>query len=474
VDKQRQGTADRLAHGGESMPQRRRDVVGPDPHEVVVVGSGFGGLAATRALNRADVHVTLIDRTSHHLFQPLLYQVATGILSEGEITPPTREVLRRQRNASVVLGEVGDIDLDARQVTSRCGDVTTLTRYDTLIVAAGARHSYFGHSEFETFSPGLKTIDDALRLRGQIYGAFEMAEVTQDPEERLAWLTFVVVGGGPTGVEMAGQLIELSRRSLRHNFTNFDPATARVILLEAGPRVLPQFGDRLSSRTARSLRRLGVDIRLNTPVVGVDQEGVDVTPSTGQAQRRIHCRTKVWAAGVNASPVAGLLAQRTDTPQNRAGQLQVRPDCTLVGHPDVFVVGDMMQAGVPGVAQVAIQSGRFAARTVLARIDGAPTEPRFHYRDKGSLATIARFDAVADIGGAKLSGIVAWLVWLFVHLVYLVCFKNRLLVLIHWTISFLGSGRQERTSPFPISTSRDDAKGEEDRHDEPVTRAAHR
>ena len=424
------------------------------PHKVVVVGSGFGGLAATRALDRADVRVTLIDRTTHHLFQPLLYQVATGILSEGEITPPTREVLHRQRNASVILGEVTDIDLASRRVSSRCGDVLTYTSYDTLIVAAGARHSYFGNASFETFAPGLKTIDDALRLRGHIYGAFEMAEVAEDPEERQAWLTFVVVGGGPTGVEMAGQLIELSRRSLRDNFENFDPATARVVLLEAGPRVLANFGDRLARRTLRSLTRLGVDVRVNTPVVGVDEAGVDVTPSTECGERRITCRTRIWAAGVSASPIAGLLADGTGTPQNPAGQLEVQPDCTLTGHPDVFVVGDMMQAGVPGVAQVAIQSGRFAARTVLGRIDGSPTEPAFRYRDKGSLATIARFDAVADLGRLKLSGPVAWFVWLFVHLVYLVCFKNRLMVLAHWAISFVGRGRQERTSPFPIPTTR--------------------
>ncbi len=420
-----------------------------EPHRVVVIGSGFGGLFAARAMNHRGVSVTVIDRTPHHLFQPLLYQVATGILSEGEITPPTREILRLQSNARVMVGEVTAIDLDARVVTSHSGAVTTTTPYDSLVVAAGSTHSYFGNPEFAQHAPGMKSIDDALRLRGRIYGAFETAELLTDPAERLPWLTFVVVGAGPTGVEMAGQLIELSRRSLDRNFRSFDPASARVVLLEAGPAVLSTFGPSLSRRTLASLERLGVEVRLDTPVVGVDELGVVVRSPSGSGTERIEARTKIWAAGVRASPLGGLLAEATDTTRNRAGQLDVLPDCSLRGHPEVFVVGDMMKMGVPAVAQVAIQSGQFVARQIIARVEGRPSTATFRYRDKGSLATISRFRAVASIGRLRLSGTPAWLLWLFVHLFYLVCFKNRVLVLIHWGISFLGRGRLERTAPAP-------------------------
>jgi NADH dehydrogenase len=415
------------------------------PHRVVVVGSGFGGLSATQAMDHDGVVVTLVDRTQHHLFQPLLYQVATGILSEGEITPPTREVLSRQQNARVILGEVTDIDLEARTVTSHTGEQRTVTPYDSLVMAAGSTHSYFGSPQFAQDAPGMKSIDDALAIRGRIYGAFETAELVTDPAERMPWLTFVVVGAGPTGVEMAGQLIELSRRSLDRNFRSFDPASARVVLVEAGPRVLSTFGPTLSRRTLASLERLGVEVRLDTAVVDVDAQGVTVRSATGT--ERIEARTKVWAAGVRASPLGGLLAVSTETPRNRAGQLEVLADCTLRGHPEVFVIGDMMHLDVPAVAQVAIQSGRFAARQIISRVEGRPTETAFRYRDKGSLATISRFRAVASIGPLRLSGTTAWLLWLVVHLLYLVCFKNRVLVLIHWGISFLGRGRQERTAP---------------------------
>ncbi|MGO4363436.1 NAD(P)/FAD-dependent oxidoreductase [Terrabacter sp. RAF57] len=418
-------------------------------HRVVVIGSGFGGLSATQALDHEGVAVTLIDRTPHHLFQPLLYQVATGILSEGEITPPTREVLRRQKNARVIVGEVTDIDLSRRLVTSHSGELTTVTSYDSLVVAAGSTHSYFGHPQFEVHAPGMKSIDDALRIRGAIYGAFETAELVKDDSERMPWLTFVVVGAGPTGVEMAGQLVELSRRSLDRNFRSFDPSTARVVLLEAGPQVLSTFAPSLSRRTLRDLTRLGVDVRLNSPVVDVDELGVTVRSADGSGTERIEARTKVWAAGVRASPLGGLLADATDSPRNRAGQVDVLPDCSLRDRPEVFVVGDMMHLSVPGVAQVAIQSGRFVARQIVARVEGRPTERSIRYRDKGSLATISRFRAVASIGPLRLAGTIAWLLWLFVHLIYLVCFKNRLLVLIHWVISFLGRGRQERTAPAP-------------------------
>ncbi|WP_330473744.1 NAD(P)/FAD-dependent oxidoreductase [Terrabacter sp. C0L_2] len=423
-----------------------------DPHRVVVIGSGFGGLAAARALDHRSLSVTVIDRTAHHLFQPLLYQVATGILSEGEITPPTREILRRQANTHVVVGEVTDIDLDTQVVSWRNGDLTMETPYDSLIVAAGSTHSYFGSPQFAEHAPGMKSVDDALRIRGAVFGAFETAELLTDPSERMPWLTFVVVGAGPTGVEMAGQLVELSRRSLDRNFRTFDPASARVVLVEAGPQVLSTFAPALSKRTLLDLRRLGVDVRLNSQVVDVDEFGVTVGSTTGSGTERIEARTKVWAAGVRASPLGERLSGATDTPRNRAGQLAVLPDCSLHGHPEVFVVGDMMHLPVPAVAQVAIQSGRFAARQVLARSQGRPTEATFRYRDKGNLATISRFRAVASIGRLHLTGALAWLLWLVVHLIYLVCFKNRLLVLIHWGISFLGRGRQERTAPQAAST----------------------
>ena len=433
---------------GAASARLRSVTAAGSPHRVVVIGSGFGGLSAARALDHPGVAVTVLDRTPHHLFQPLLYQVATGILSEGEITPATREVLARQDNARVLLGEVTDIDLEARLVTSRHDDRRTVTPYDSLVVAAGSTHSYFGHPEFAEHAPGMKSVDDAVRLRGRIYGAFETAELIEDPEERRPWLTFVVVGAGPTGVEMAGQLVELSRRSLRRNFRTFDPADARVVLLEAGPAVLPTFGPALSRRTLRDLERLGVEVRLDAPVVGVDELGVDIGTADGHGRtERIEARVKVWAAGVRASPLGGLLAEATGSGLARGGQLDVLPDCSLRGHPEVFVVGDMMDQPVPAVAQVAIQSGRFAAGQILARLDGRPTGAAFRYRDKGSLATISRFRAVAKIGRLSLVGTTAWLLWLVVHLLYLVCFKNRLLVLIHWAISFLGRGRSERTAP---------------------------
>ena len=417
-------------------------------HRVVVIGSGFGGLFATKALRRADVDVTLIDRTTFHLFQPLLYQVATGILSEGEIAPPTRDVLRRQPNARVVLGTVETIDVAARTVTSRILDKTTVTPYDSLVVAAGAGQSYFGNDHFAEFAPGMKTIDDALELRGRIFGAYELAELETDPLALDAWLTFVVVGAGATGVEMAGQIAELSRRTLKGNFRSFDPATTRVVLLDAAGAVLSHFGDALSTHALHELEGMGVEVQLNAKVVDVDDLGIEVEDPDG-SRRRIEARTKIWAAGVSASPLGRQLADQTAAEVDRSGRVLVEPDLTLPGHPEVFVIGDMMALDdLPGVSPVAIQGAKHAARQITARLKGRETGTPFRYRDKGSMATISRFRAVASVGPLHLRGFIAWVAWLAVHLLYLTAFKNRLSALGHWAVSFVGRGRSERTATF--------------------------
>ncbi|WP_091151395.1 NAD(P)/FAD-dependent oxidoreductase [Geodermatophilus africanus] len=425
------------------------DPVGASPSgrpRVVIVGSGFGGLFAAKALKRAPVDVTVIGKTSHHLFQPLLYQVATGILSEGEIAPPTREILRHQRNARVVLGEVTDIDLAARTVTSTILGRTTVHPYDELIVAAGAGQSYFGNDRFAEFAPGMKSIDDALELRGRIFGAFELAELATDPAERDRLLTFVVVGAGPTGVEMAGQIAELAHRTLRRDFRSIDPTQARVVLLDAAPQVLPPFGEKLGERARRHLNEIGVEVQLGAMVTDLDADGLEVKDRDGQV-RRIQAATKVWAAGVQASPLGRLLAEQSGAEIDRAGRIDVQPDLTLPGHPEVHVVGDMMALDkLPGVAQVAIQGGRYAAEAITRRIAGRQPQQPFHYRDKGNMATISRFSAVADIKNLKFEGFFAWVLWLVVHLMYIVGFKSRLTAVLHWMVSFLGRGRAERVA----------------------------
>ena len=413
-------------------------------HQVVVIGSGFGGLFTTQALKGADVDVTLIAKTTHHLFQPLLYQVATGILSEGEIAPSTREILGHQRNSRVLLGEVTQIDLTGHTVTSTVLDQTRVTAYDSLVVAAGAGQSYFGNDEFARFAPGMKSIDDALELRGRIFGSFEMAELIEDEAQRARLMTFVVVGGGPTGVEMAGQIAELAHRTLRHEFRRIDPREATVILLDAAPAVLGSFGDHLGAKAQARLHRIGVEVQLGAKVVGVDGTGIEVEDAQGR--RRIESVCKVWAAGVAASPLGVQLAEQSGAGLDRAGRVEVRPDLSLPGHPEVFVVGDMIALdGLPGVAQVAIQGGRHVARQIKDRLAGKPVGQAFKYHDKGSMATISRFSAVASIGRLRLSGFTAWLMWLAVHLVYLIGFKNRLTTLLHWAVSFVGRGRSERT-----------------------------
>jgi NADH dehydrogenase len=425
------------------------DPVGASPSgrpRVVIIGSGFGGLFAAKALKRAPVDVTVIGKTSHHLFQPLLYQVATGILSEGEIAPPTREILRHQQNARVVLGEVTDVDLAARTVTSTILGRTTVHPYDELIVAAGAGQSYFGNDRFAEFAPGMKSIDDALELRGRIFGAFELAELATDPAERDRLLTFVVVGAGPTGVEMAGQIAELAHRTLRRDFRTIDPTQARVILLDAAPQVLPPFGEKLGERARRHLNEIGVEVQLGAMVTDLDANGLEVKDRDGQV-RRISAATKVWAAGVQASPLGRLLAEQSGAQIDRAGRINVQPDLTLPGHPEVHVVGDMMALDkLPGVAQVAIQGGRYAADQITRRIAGRQPRGPFHYRDKGNMATISRFSAVADIKNLEFEGFFAWVLWLVVHLMYIVGFKSRVTAVLHWVVSFLGRGRAERVA----------------------------
>ena len=414
-------------------------------HRVVIVGSGFGGLFAAKALRRAPVDVTLVSATPYHLFQPLLYQVATGILSAGEVAPATREILRRQRNLRVVAGKVTGIDLDSRVVRSHAlGRTWFDTPYDSLVVAAGSGQSYFGNDEFAAHAPGMKSIDDALELRGRIFGAFELAEVEQDPDEVARWLTFVVVGAGPTGVEMAGQIAELSRRAIRDEFRAIDPATARVVLIDAAPQVLPPFGERLGEATKARLERLGVEVRLGTLVVGMDDDAVDVKGPDGEVSR-IPSRCKVWAAGVSASPLARTLAEQSGVEVDRAGRVPVRPDLTLPRHPEVFVVGDMVALDdLPGVAQVAMQGGEHAARTIRDRLRGREGPGPFRYKDKGSMAVISRNQAVAKVGRVELTGFTAWLAWLFVHLIYLVGFKNRFTTLVSWVVAFVGRGRPQR------------------------------
>jgi NADH dehydrogenase len=414
-----------------------------DPHRVVIVGGGFGGVRAAKGLEKAPVHITLIDRTNHHLFQPLLYQVATGVLSPGQIAPALRSLFRRQENVRVVLGDVEDIDLERRVVRAVDNDEIDVP-YDTLIVAAGATHSYFTHPEWAEFAPGMKTIDDANRLRSRILGAFELAEQEPDPSARRAWLTFAIVGAGPTGVELAGQIRLLANRVLKGEYRTIDPATARVVLLDAVPNVLTAFGEQLSRHAEAELRGLGVDVELNAKVVDVDRDGV-VVEEHGEP-RRIEARTVIWAAGVKASPLGALLAERSGAEADRSGRLHVEPDLTLRGHPEVFALGDMVSVpDVPGTAQPAIQEGKYVAKVLRARLAGAAPPKTFAYRDLGTMATIGRSQAVADLfGRIKLWGFPGFVVWGAVHLAYLVGWGNRFEAVTRWMWTILARNRRER------------------------------
>jgi NADH dehydrogenase len=416
-------------------------------HKVVVIGSGFGGLFGAKALRRADVDVTVIGKTTHHLFQPLLYQVATGILSEGEIAPPTREILASQDNAQVILGEVTAIDLEARTVTSQVLGRDTVTSYDSLLVAAGSSQSYFGNDHFAEFAPGMKSIDDALELRGRIFGAFEMAELGANRGDDVDHLlTFVVVGAGPTGVEMAGQIAELAHRTLRKDFRAINTRNARIVLIDAAGQVLPPFGSKLGAKAKSELEKLGVEVMLGAMVTDVDERGLEVKFKDGRVER-IDSVAKIWAAGVQANPLGKTLAEQTGAPLDRAGRISVNPDLTLPGHPEVFVVGDMIALdNLPGVAQVAIQGAKYAAKEIRNRVEGKSPQGPFKYFDKGSMAIISRFRAVAMVGKLRLTGVIAWLMWLAVHLVYLTGFKNRVSALMRWAVTFISNDRSERTT----------------------------
>ncbi len=420
-------------------------------HHVVVVGGGFGGLYAANALRKAPVRVTLLDRRNFHLFQPLLYQVATGSLSPANIAAPLRSVLRRQRNARVLLAEVSGFDLAGRRVLLVDGDPIP---YDTLIVAAGVRHHYFGHPEWEKHAPGLKSLEDATDMRRRILLAFEQAERSPDPEARRGLLTFVVVGGGPTGVELAGALGDLARTTLRYDFRDIDPRTARVLLLEATDRILTTYPPKLSARAVRSLEKLGVTVRTGTVVTDVRHGGVMV--KAGSQTEHIRAHTVLWGAGVQASPLAKMLADATGAALDRAGRIVVQPDLSLPGRPEVFVLGDMAnyahQTGqpLPGVAPVAMQQGSYVAALIERRLAGAgpglqatPQRP-FRYRDRGSMATIGPSAAVADLGWIRFGGFLAWAAWLFIHLIYLVQFQNRVLVLFQWAWNYFTRGRSAR------------------------------
>jgi NADH:ubiquinone reductase (H+-translocating) len=431
-------------------------------HHVVVVGGGFGGLQAVRKLRRGPVEITLVDRRNFHLFQPLTYQVATGALSPGEITYPLRSVFKRDRNVRVLLAEVADFDLDARELHLRSVSAVPAPErlgYDTLIVAGGSHYSYFGHQEWRMHAAEVKSLESALAVRSRILAAFEAAEAEPNTETRDAWLTFVVVGAGATGVEMAGQIAELARDTLRRDFRSIDPRRARILLVEADDRVLTSFPPSLSAKAERSLERLGVTVLTGRTVVGIDADGVTLEGADSSAEL-IASRAVVWAAGVTASGLAGRLAELSGAERDRVGRVAVEADLTLPGHPEVFAIGDMVRVRdprgepvlLPGVAPVAMQQGWYAAGVVRARLRGRE-HGAFRYRDKGNLATIGRGAAVADIKGVRLSGFLAWATWLFVHLWYLIGFQNRLLVLIRWSFSFATHGRGARLITEASTTS---------------------
>ena len=425
-------------------PANSSVVAGAGAHHVVVVGGGFGGLDATLSLKNAHVRVTLIDRYNFHLFQPLLYQVATGWLSPANIAATLRWVLRRQKNTRVLLGEVTDIDVRHQQVIL---DDSVAISYDSLIVATGSRHHYFGNEEWEPLAPGLKTIEDALEIRKRIFLAFEIAERGTDPEEISAALTFVIVGGGPTGVELAGALMEIAKDTLRNDFRKIDPTKARILLLEAADRILTTYPPELSRKAESFLTKHGVSVRCDTSVTSV-QPGAVIT-KRGEINERIECHTVLWAAGVKASFLGKVLEKNAGAKLDRSGRVIVEPDFTLPGHPNIFAIGDLANyphdtgKPLPGIAPVAIQEGRYVAALLRSRLAGKAI-PSFHYEHRGSMAIVGRATGIADLGKLHLAGFWAWLAWLFVHLIQLVEFEDRVLVLIQWGWYYLRRNRAAR------------------------------
>ena len=408
-------------------------------HHVVIIGGGFGGLFAAKKFKGKDIAVTIIDRTNHHLFQPLLYQVATGILSEGEIAPSIRQLMADDENVRVIKGEVRNIDIDGQNVTADLGGKEAVIEYDSLILAAGAAQSYFGNDHFAEFAPGMKSVDDALEIRARVTGAFERAEITSDPEERRRLLNFVVVGAGPTGVELAGQLAEMAHRTLAKEFREVDTNDARIILIDGGPQVLPPFGKRLGRKARRKLEDLGVEVVLNSLVTNVDREGVTYKNMKTGEESSIPSYAKIWSAGVAASPLGKHVADQAGVESDRAGRVMVNEDLTLGEHKNVFLIGDMINLnGLPGVAQVAMQGGQYAAKTIIDEIEnGTSPEARapFDYFDKGSMAIVSRFNAVVKINKAEVSGFIGWLMWLALHLLYLVGFRNRAIAAFSWGLN---------------------------------------
>ncbi|AFY45686.1 NAD(P)/FAD-dependent oxidoreductase [Nostoc sp. PCC 7107] len=413
------------------------------PHQVVIIGGGFGGLYAAKSLAKAKVNVTLIDKRNFHLFQPLLYQVATGTLSPADISSPLRSVLSKSKNTTVLLGEVNNIDPQAQQVF--LGDQAI--PYDTLIVATGAKHSYFGKDSWEDFAPGLKTVEDAIEMRRRIFSAFEAAEKETDPEKRQAWLTFVIVGGGPTGVELAGAIAELAYQTLKEDFRNIDTSEARVLLLEGLDRILPPFAPELSQQAEASLQQLGVSVKTKTLVTNIENDVV--TLKQGDEVKEIAAKTVLWAAGVKASPMGKVLAESTGAECDRAGRVIVEPDLSIKGYPNIHVVGDLAnfshQNGKPlaGVAPVAMQEGEYVAKLIQQKLKGN-TLPAFNYSDRGSLAMIGQNLAVVDLGFVKLKGFFAWLFWLVIHIYFLIEFDNKLVVMIQWVWNYVTRKRGAR------------------------------
>jgi NADH dehydrogenase len=426
-------------------------------HGIVIIGGGFGGLYAAKALGRADASVTLVDKRNFHLFQPLLYQVATGSLAPGDVAAPLRSVLRKQRNTKVLLGEAVDLDPEKRVVILADGEV----HYDSLVVATGSENFYFGNEQWEADAPGLKSVEDATRIRHKILYAFEEAEKETDPVKRRAWLTFVIVGGGATGVELAGALGEIANDVLKDEFRSIRPHDAQIILLEGTPRVLPPFAPDLSRTAERLLIGLGVRPRTGVRVIGVDAEGVNLSSATGT--ERIETRTVLWGAGVRGSAFGVKLAERTGAELDRGRRIVVTNECTIPGHPEIFVIGDLAHFEdehghlVPGVAPTAIQQGHYVASVIQRRLQGKPITP-FHYWDKGSLAVIGRAAGVAEFGKFHFGGLIAWLLWLFIHLMYLAGFQNRLVVFLRWGFSYLTFNRGARLiTGTPDSTKSDSA-----------------